>query len=461
MNTTFVRICFEGLDVNTRLKFGNAGTLDPAFADAGLLSFPVNGLPGFDAAAVLAVSGKKTLVGFYPSVIYGPATVARFHEDGTLDTDFGKEGVVEIALENATMAHVLTLSALNDGAWLLQGTYEQEGYVEGIALVRCLPDGQQDQSFGEKGVRYLRFDQMDKPEPYEPGNAKPALRHVQRAFSSGAAAGSGMSMVEQSDGKLVVIFHVYNDESEKWRGIVLRLNADGTSDKTFNHHGFALIDFDDSSNHALGVAVQSDGKILVCGRYHDKTPGLQGGYLVRFDAFGRIDTTFNGSGFFKLKTRYEEFNAVSVRQSDGLIVVAGAAAPQGALQGALVVLNANGSYNLVFNQGKPLYSPLLKSGIHWKNCVAQTDGSIVVGGHGSGAYINGSDLYVAARFLADGSLDKAFNNEGFAIFGVEGKQCYYKSMSLMDDGRIIACGYQALEYGWGLVTGGWVIRFLV
>lgn len=31
----------------------------------------------------------------------------------------------------------------------------------------------------------------------------------------------------------------------------------------------------------------------------------------------------------------------------------------------------------------------------------------------------------------------------------------------MDDGRIIACGYQALEYGWGLVTGGWVIRFLV
>lgn len=447
--------------MNTGLKLHQAGTRDPAFADDGLLSFPLSGLTDFQAAAVLAVPGKKILVGFYPSVIYGPATVARFHEDGALDTDFGKEGVVEIALENVTMAHVLKLSPLKDGAWLLHGTYEQEGYVEGIALVRCLPDGQQDQSFGEKGVRYLPFDQMDKPDSRTTGNTKSASRHWKRAFSSGAAAGSGMSMVQQSDGKIVVIFYLYNDETEKWRGIVLRLNADGTSDKTFNDHGFALIDLDNSSNYALGVAVQSDGKILVCGRYHDDTPGIQGGYLVRFDAFGRIDTTFNGGEVYKLKTRYEEFNAVSVRESDGLIVVAGAAAPEGALQGALIVLNSNGSYNLVFNKGQPLYSPLLPSGTHWKSCVVQTDGSIVVGGHGSGAYINGSDLSLAARFLADGSLDKAFNNEGFAIFGVEGKQCYYRNMSLMDDGRIIACGDQVSDYGWGQEDGGWVIRFLV
>jgi uncharacterized delta-60 repeat protein len=448
--------------MNTRLKLEGAGTPDPAFADLGVLKFPFNGLPDIQSAAVLALPDKKTLVGFYPLELYGPATVARFHEDGALDTAFGGgKGFVEIALENATMAHVMKLSLLKDGAWLLQGTYEQEGYVEGIALVRCLPDGKQDQSFGEKGVRYLRFDQMDKPESRTTGNAKSATRHWKRAFSSGAAAGSGMSMAQQSDGKMVVIFYLYNDESEKWRGIVLRLNADGTSDKTFNDHGFALIDFDNSSNYALGVAVQSDGKILVCGRYHDDTPGVQGGYLVRFDAFGRIDSTFNSGKVFKLKTRWEEFNAVSVRESDGLIVVAGAAAPEGKLQGALVVLNTNGSYNLVFNKGKPLYSPLLNSGIYWKNCVVQTDGSIVVGGHGSGAFINGSDLCVVGRFLVDGSLDKTFNNEGFAVFGIEGKQCYYKDMSLMEDGRIIACGEQWLDYGWGQLIGGWVIRFLV
>jgi uncharacterized delta-60 repeat protein len=449
--------------MNTQLKPENAGTLDPAFADAGKLHFPKDGLPDIQSAAVLALPDKKILVGFYPFALFGPATVACFHEDGTLDTGFGGgKGFVDIVLENATMAHVVGLYLLQDGAWMLQGTYQQEGYVVGIALVRCHPDGQQDQSYGEKGVRYLPFDQMDKPESGATGNAKSASRHWRRAFASGAAAGSGKTMVQQSDGKMVVAFYLYNDESEKWRGIVLRLNADGTRDKTFNDHGFALIDFDNSSNHALGVAVQSDGKILVCGRYHDDTPGLQGGYLVRFDAFGHIDSTFNGGEVFKLKTRWEEFNAVSVRESDGLIVVAGAAAPMGVVQGALVVLNANGSPNLVFNKGKPLYSPLLTSGIHWKSCVVQTDGSIVVGGHGSGAFINGSDLCVVGRFLADGSLDKAFNNnEGFAIFGVEGRQCYYKDMSLMDDGRIIACGYLALDYGWGEVIGGWAIRFLV
>jgi uncharacterized delta-60 repeat protein len=270
-----------------------------------------------------------------------------------------------------------------------------------------------------------------------------------------------MTMVQQSDGKMVVAFYLYNDESEKWRGIVLRLNADGTSDKTFKDHGFALIDFDNSSNYALGVAVQSDGKILVCGRYHDDTPGLQGGYLVRLDAFGHIDSTFNGGEVFKLKTRWEEFNAVSVRESDGLIVVAGAAAPMGVVQGALVVLNANGRPNLVFNKGKPLYSPLLEAGVHWKNCVVQTDGSIVVAGNGSGGMINGGDRCVVARFLAGGSLDQAFNETGFAVFTDEEKTCYYKSMSVMEDGRIIACGYHELDPWDGPVVGGWVICYLV
>lgn len=461
MNMTFIQIGFEEVGMNTRLKLVKAGTLDPTFADEGVLEFPLSGLPDMEAVAVLAVPGKKTLVAFHPSVMFGPATVARFHEDGALDNDFGNEGFVEIALERVVMTAVLNLTLLADGAWSLQCTYHKTGDVGGIALVRCLPDGEQDQSFGEKGVRYLRFDELDKPEPRTTGNARSGKRYWKNVRSAQGTAGPGMSMVQQSDGKLLVVFNLYDEDVEKTRGIVLRLNADGTSDKTFNEHGFVTIDFSHGPNYPSGIAVQSDGKILVCGRYYDDTPGLLGGYLVRFDAFGRIDTTFNGGEVFTLISRYEEFNAVSVRESDGLIVVAGAAAPEGALQGSLVVLNSNGSYNLVFNQGKPLYSPLLKSGIHWKDCAVQTDGSIIVAGHGSGAYVNGSDLCIVARFLSDGALDKAFNNEGFAIFGIEGVQSYYKNMSVMDDGRIIACGYQTADYGWGPVVGGWVIRFLV
>ncbi|MFJ2320510.1 hypothetical protein [Pseudomonas sp. NPDC087817] len=449
--------------MNTRLRPESAGTLDPAFADAGVLTFPLNGLPDLEAVAVLALPDKKTLVGFYPFELYGPATVARFHEDGTLDTQFGEgKGFIEIALENAIMAHVIGLSLLEDGAWLLRGTYEREDVgVEGIALVRCLSDGQQDQSFAEKGVRYLRFDQMDKPDSGTSTHLKSRSQRWKKAFSSQANAASSVSMAQQSDGKIVVVFYLYNYETEKWRGIVLRLNADGSSDKTFNDHGFALIEFGNSSNFALGVAIQSDGKILVCGRYNDDQPGLQGGYLTRFDAVGRIDSTFNGGEVFKLKTRWEELNAVSVRESDGLIVAAGAASPVGVVQGALVVLNANGHFNLVFNGGKPLYSPLLESGTHWKNCVAHTDGSIVVGGHGSGGLINGGDSCVVARYRADGSLDPAFNGTGFAVFADKEKTSYYKSMSVMEDGRIIACGFHELDPWVGPLIGGWVIRYLV
>lgn len=446
--------------MNTRLKPENAGTLDPAFADAGKLKFPLDGLPDIESAAVLALPDKKTLVGFYPFDLFGSATVARFHEDGTLDTGFGGgKGFVVIALENAIMAHVVGLSLLQDGAWLLRGTYQQAGSVEGIALVRCLPDGQQDPSFGEEGVCYLRFDEMDKPELIPPGNVSSGPRHWKRVRSSRATAGSGSSVTEQADGKIIVVSNVF-DEFVNSNGIILRLNPDGSKDKTFNDHGFALVDFDNTSNTALGVATQPDGKVLVCGKYTDDTPGLQGGYLIRFDSSGHIDNSFNDGRAFTLKHRWVEFNDIAVREGDGRIVVVGAGAPMGALQGAIVVLNSNGSYNLVFNGGQPLFAPLQEAGVHWKKCVSQKDGAIVVAGNGSIRYINGGDTYIAARYRADGSLDPAFNGKGFYVFDDETMFCYYKDMNVLDDGRIVACGYYLLDTWEWVVVGGWATRLL-
>ncbi|WP_339545336.1 hypothetical protein [Pseudomonas sp. RA_35y_Pfl2_P32] len=79
------------------------------------------------------------------------------------------------------------------------------------------------------------------------------------------------------------------------QGIAIRLNPDGSLDKSFNDSGYVLIDLpgvERRTNHALGVTVQENGKVLVCGSFaHVGVPGVDA-YVIRYDRSGRIDAQF-------------------------------------------------------------------------------------------------------------------------------------------------------------------------
>ncbi len=117
----------------------------------------------------------------------------------------------------------------------------------------------------------------------------------------------------QSDGKIVVggQFTTINGAGSNR---IARLNADGTPDTTFSTNIGSGFDSD-----AYGVAIQSDGKIIV-GGYFTTINGTPSSYIARLNADGTPDTTFStniGSGF--------DSDAYGVAiQSDGKIVVGGA-----------------------------------------------------------------------------------------------------------------------------------------
>src|ERR1700693_3214831 len=98
----------------------------------------------------------------------------------------------------------------------------------------------------------------------------------------------------------------------------------GTLDPSFGTGGIVTTDFGDQINSnkaaAAAVAIQSDGKILVCGGVPSST-GFPIAAVERYNTDGSVDTSFGSSGI--VTTPQLPTLAAITLQSDGKIVVAG------------------------------------------------------------------------------------------------------------------------------------------
>ncbi|AHL36664.1 hypothetical protein CD58_28985 [Pseudomonas brassicacearum] len=439
-----------------------AGTLDPTFADGGVLRFPIPEISGFDTVAVLALPENKLLVAIQLLGVEAPIALARLNENGSLDIGFGGNGagLVEVSLEGGYINDVRELIGLSDGGWLLLGQYEK-GSEGGRCLVRHDREGRLVESFGEKGVRL--FPGGIAPRHAETGGG--AFARVDERSSTGAPRSSGRkgASAVQQDGKILLLGYMRNDSGEP-KEIVLRLNSDGSTDYTFNGVGFAIVEPPGISyewNIAEVVTVQADGNVLVGGEFALENPYSRVAYVMRFDASGRLDTSFNGGMVPVRHSNLIYVEAIEVRETDGSIVTIGKALRDGVLHGLMFVLTRGGFFDFNFNRGQPLFSKLVPQGLGWKRIALQAEGSILVAGTTGRGFVEEGVSALTARFHSDGSLDSTFNGNGFTVFDEGGKYEVVQDMAVMADGRIVVCGLAWVDGDpWAYIGGGWVIRYL-
>src|SRR5205814_6841029 len=94
---------------------------------------------------------------------------------------------------------------------------------------------------------------------------------------------------------------------------IMRLNADGTRDATFNASGTG------ANGNVYAVAVQPDGKIVIGGDFTSYNPGAATTQrIMRLNADGTPDASFNAGGAGADGT----VRAVAM-QPDGSIVIGG------------------------------------------------------------------------------------------------------------------------------------------
>ena len=206
------------------------------------------------------------------------------------------------------------------------------------------------------------------------------------------AAGTIRSVTIQSDNK-IILGGKFSDFDGNAVGNVCRLNADGTYDSSFVT-GLGI------NGTVYATAVQSDGKIIVAGDFSEYD-GESVNNLVRLNADGSWDEDFTLNDDVEIDG---VVYAVAL-QSDGKIVVGGKFSTQGAFNLTnFTRINADGSLDSAFDAEKDFgFSDTVYA------LAVQSDQKIVVGGEFT--LFNDAPAPRLARINTDGSLDSAFMAE--------------------------------------------------
>ena len=289
-----------------------------------------------------------------------------------------------------------------DGKIILIGSANDNG-GRVIALARYNTDGTLDTTFNSTGI--VKTDPVTSSIPY--------------------------AACQQPDGKIVVVGET------GYGGVILRYNADGSLDTSFNTKGWLTIT-ETGWHSGRGVAVQSDGKIVVAMEYAD------GGNahwlaLLRCTANGALDTGFGISGtgrVFIPTSTMESFNSTSSAVAvlpNGKIMLLG----QGNIRFQtndfeLARFNSDGTWDTTFGGGV-LSTDFGNSDDQALSMAVQSDGKIVAAGTSSGNF-------AVARYNADGSLDTTFNGTGKAIADFGSNSDYGSAMVLQANGKIVMAG---------------------
>jgi uncharacterized delta-60 repeat protein len=191
----------------------------------------------------------------------------------------------------------------------------------------------------------------------------------------GTSTDEAHSVAIQSDGKIVAAGASSN--GSRYDFALVRYNTDWTLDTTFNGTGKVTTSVGTDNASAFAVAIQTDGKIVAAGFSIGSNADFA---LVRYNADGTLDTSFNGTG--KVTTPIGSGNdfvySVTI-QSDGKIVAAGSR-QDGSIDAVLVRYNANGTLDTSFN-GTGIVTPPINSNDteSARSVVIQTDGKILAG----------------------------------------------------------------------------------
>ena len=338
---------------------------------------------------------------------------------GDLDPSFGNGGVVITGDSNLYPNLLNTawdMALQSDGKIVVVGDGTLGTHNWDFAVVRYNPDGSLDGSFGGTGVVHTRL----------------------TSEYDGASA-----VAIQPDGKIVVAGSRYGNAGGSSFAVV-RYNTDGSLDTSFNGTGIVITSVNGSHDYAFSVAIQTDGKIVVAGTSGISTNNFA---IVRYNADGTLDTSFNGTG--KVITAIPGGISSVAIQSDGKIIAAGESNATGSITAFTIIrYNPDGSLDTSFNGTGKVFTSLGNSYSGAQELAIQTDGKIVVAGYSAGTLGNLTvGDFALVRYNPDGSLDASFNGTGKVITSVNNSDCRANSVAIQSDGKIVAAGYSRNDMG--------------
>ncbi len=405
------------------------GLLDTTFDTDGIVTTHIFSRNNDPQAVAVQPDGKIVVAGYAYNNTSDDFVAARYNPNGSLDTGFGSGGIVVTPIGTGD-DEAYAVAIQPDGKILLAG-YAFVGATTDAAVVRYNSDGTLDTTFSGDGITTTPI-----------GINNDFLR----------------SIALQADGKIVIAGFKYNSSTSDVA--VLRFNSDGTLDDTFDGdsgtgNGIVVTVLGSGNSFGYAVTVQPDGKILVAG-YYSNGANSNDSAIVRYNPNGTLDTNFGSGGLAGTVIGAGTDEAFGIAlQTDGKIVIAGCVNKGGGNDFLIARYNSNGSPDAAFGVNGATITPI-GNGVEIANGVAiQSDGKIVAAGFSSNGANND---FALVRRNADGTLDTTFDGDGKVITPVGISTDSANGLAIQADGKIVVVGrtnvgslsdFGIVRYGYG------------
>lgn len=256
-------------DGSPDVLFGNDGLVLKSYGESSLdISSVSQGESG--RIAVLATE--------YPVLIDTLPFILVFNEDGTIDTTFGDNGV--IAISSFSGAPVTRINVLNDNSIL---------YGFGDSVIKLLPSGQRDLSFGDEGSIVMDY-----------------------------TAVSGLNYSLRADGSIYLYGITYGGDREF---IITKYLSDGIIDTSFGQQGIAqfllgpFIGF-----YEKPIRFLDNERLLVNYSLKENSTSDFINYVTRINQNGDIDSSFGTNGNIEINFNGKANSNIHVLNTGGFFI---------------------------------------------------------------------------------------------------------------------------------------------
>ena len=398
----------------TNVSAQNAGTLDPAFGVAGLVTTSVGTGHTWGYTMMLQNDNKIIVAGNSMFNGYVANTLVRYLADGGIDSSFGNNGIV--LTQTGLVSSVTSLALQSNNKIVASGyTFLNDSTIY-FTVLRYNADGTSDASFGNAGV--VLVDVENSSYTYNV-----AINAIGKIIISG-----------------------YSKLNNNMGVALVQLNTDGSLDTSFGNGGLSIHHFTESADvEAWAMAMQADGKIVTTGLIYDNILEYNKIAVIRFNTDGSLDPSFATGGIAKISVssgsaNHDDFaNAIAI-QPDGKIIIAGDSYISPITHFALLRLTSTGELDTTFGLGGIALTDIGNAENSAYGVTVQADGKIVAVGECRDNIVSGGGNFAMARYNNDGSPDMTFGNGGKVMTDFGGADDYAYCVKELTDGKLIVSG---------------------
>ncbi len=355
-----------------------------------------------------------------------------------LDPTFGTRGVANASMSATEADRFLALTIAREGR--ARGMTYGAGFVtrsgdQAMAIARLRRNGSFDRSFSGDGIATVNV------------------------AVGGRTAELARGVVEQSTGRVVVAGPVEHDPGATGDAArdtdvaVARVNRRGRLDRRFGENGITRLDLSTGvaasptsfiGDTSWGLTRLRNDRLLVVAAKRAEGRTDRDFAVVKLTANGRRDRSFGTDGVVTVDVGHgDESPKQAVVQPDGKIVVSGYTSSGGVVSPVLFRIHPNGRLDRSFGTDGISNVRLLPS-VAEAYDVALQGRKLVITGYGRSDPTKPVDL-IAARFNADGTLDRTFGANGLVRLDVAGDEDRGRDLVVLPDGRLLIAGHTRLS----------------